>query len=99
MKIPKYIDIAGKRVEIVIDHKHCIENKYYGCSLYDKNIIILDDYKKSGFAKDKIKQTLIHEVIHYINAVLNLDDSSNDNETYVNPLSELLFQVIQQVEE
>ena len=98
MIIPKHIQIAGKAIEIKVDHKYCMENKIYGASLYDKNTIILDDHKVAGFSEDKIKQVLLHEVIHFSNAILCKNGHIQDEEDYVNPLSELLYQVFKQIE-
>lgn len=99
MNIPNKINIAGKEVTIRIDHHHCMTQKIYGESQYDQNTIILDDHKKAGYPKAKIEQTFIHEVLHFANAIMSRNNDNVDDENYVNPLSELLYQVFKQLKE
>ena len=97
MIIPKNFEVAGKIINVEINSNHSSAQKTYGQCLYDQNRIILDDYIKSNLNKQVIEQTFIHEIIHMINAILSKNNTICDDEEYVNPLSELLYQVIKQI--
>ena len=94
MKIPKQIQIAGRNVKISYDKNLCQKERYNGACYYDKSEIIIDPDNPP----DKIQCVFIHEIIHFVNAILRLDNTSFDKETYVRPLSELLYQVFKQIE-
>ena len=97
MKIPKTLKIGGKTINITIDTKRATKHGVNGQCFYDHNEILLDDYTKSGVTRECIEQTLIHEVIHWVNAMLSKNLSEQDSEDYVNPLSEILYQVFEQL--
>ena len=95
--IPKNINIAGKVIQIEINREYCAIHKVYGICLFDQNKIILDDYKNGHISKTVIEQTLIHEILHFINAIIKKNDTICDHEDYIGPVSELLFQIIPQL--
>ena len=96
MKIPKKIQIAGKTIDIARDDNYLASNGLIGESRADQDIITVPT-EKTHFSKQCIEQTLIHECVHKINAILSLGSPFND-ESYVNPLSEMLYQVFKQIE-
>jgi len=96
MKIPKKLQIAGRTVDIRINGKIASESQVNGLCSADRQYILLDDPKASGVSEEMIQQTLIHEVIHFCNNILCREDCNT--ESYVNPLSELLYQVFKQIE-
>ena len=98
MRIPKKIKIAGKTVNIVKDRVRATKRGVNGTSFYDHNEILLDHPNRSIVSSECIEQTFIHEVIHFINAVLSKGSTECDAEEYVNPLSEMLYQVFEQLE-
>ena len=98
MKIPKYIKIAGNVIKIKVDHAYCLAEGIHGLSDPEKNEIILDDYKKVGYPKEKNFQVLLHEIVHMCNATLGLNAAKFDGEQYVESLSQLLAQVLPQLE-
>lgn len=96
MKIPKSIQIAGKTAKIIIDDKKMSSEGLIGQSRADEDIIYLMS-EKTHVSRQCIEQTLIHECLHKINNILCVGSPQND-EDYVNPLSELLYQVFKQIE-
>ena len=94
MKIPKTIQIAGREIKIIHDSARCNEEAVNGSCYFDHGKIIMSKY----ICSEKAKVTLIHEVIHYINALLQRDNTPADTEEYVRPLSEFIYQFIKQVE-
>ena len=96
MKIPKTIKLAGKTIDIVIDSKEAAKQCVNGVCYNDHDLILLDNPKKSGISKQNQEQTLIHEVVHKCNNILSRNDCNAED--YVNPLSELLYQAFQQLE-
>ena len=94
MKIPDKIIIAGCSIDILFDRKRCNEDSCNGLMLYDsKQIIINPDLN--------IEQqyvVLIHECIHYLNAIMSLQNRDCDDDHYINPISELFYQIIKQIE-
>lgn len=88
MKVPKTIKLAGKVV--VIKYKKLSD--CYGYCDFEKNTIFL----ARGLNKQLKSQTLVHEVVHFINCILEKNTEVHDAEKYVGPLSELLFQFIEQ---
>jgi len=99
VKIPKTLKIGGKTVRINLDGVRAAKQCVNGTAYYDHNEILLDDYKRSVVSQENIEQTLIHEVVHFINAMLSRQGTDCDAEEYVNPMSELLYQVIKQLKE
>ena len=97
MIIPKQIQIAGKTIEVITDHNRMSSEQLLGQSRNDEDKIFLSSEKDSHISRQCIEQTFIHECIHKINNVLSTNCGAND-ESYVNPLSELLYQVFQQIE-
>jgi hypothetical protein len=93
MKIPDKIFIAGKEVKIEFNNNRCKEENYNGICLYDEEKIILDD----KCSMQKKEEVFLHEIIHYINAVLNKNETEIDKESYIKPFGELLYQVIKQL--
>ena len=96
MKIPNKIQIAGRIVKIIRDDESLISDGLLGQSRADEDKIILLS-NKAYLSTQCMEQTLIHECIHKINNILSVGSPQNSEE-YVNPLSELLYQVFKQIE-
>jgi hypothetical protein len=96
MNTPDFIYIAGKKVRIVIDSDYCSIHHVYGECHYGDNKIIISKISDS-FSQDLQYQTLVHEIIHFINGILRRNETDIDREDYVNPLSGLLYQVLKQI--
>lgn len=94
MKIPKKIQIAGREIQIIYDAKRSSQEGYNGACYYDHSEIILN----KNLDKEKESVVLIHEVLHFINAILLKDGAAEDKDNYVRPLSEFLYQVFKQLE-
>ena len=92
--VPEKIYIAGREIDVIIDDVHCMRNGVIGECRINENKIYMSS-KGSIYSEDEIAQTFIHECIHVINAILKRGDC--DEETYVSPLSELVYQVYKQV--
>lgn len=95
MQIPKKIQIAGKTFHIVYDTKYYSSIKSYGEAQYDQGKIILDDITKTGYTREKIEESFIHECLHLCSNIGRLDIP----ESTVGILGELLYQVIKQIDE
>ena len=93
MKIPETIQIAGKTVKIIYDEKLSVKESFNGACYADQSEIILDP----SLDRQKLEQTFLHEVLHFINKVRGLSETQFDDEPHVYPLSELLYQVIKQL--
>lgn len=91
MKIPKTIQIAGKNIIIKFDDDHCDRNGGYGIAEYFKGEIVLQRKVKGDIKRPDhfVEETFIHEILHYI----------AEDEKLVGQLSELLYQVIKQIED
>lgn len=61
-----------------------------GCALYDKQEIVID---MDILEDDSMKQTYLHELLHYILFILGYNKLNND-EQFVDSVSHLLYQAI-----
>lgn len=96
MIIPKKIQIAGREVEIITDNEFCNKEGVIGQCRVNENKIYMTD-EKNGASKQEVEQTLIHEILHYINGMLGRNGDIPDDHLYIKPLSELLYQVFNQI--
>lgn len=81
MKIPKKLKIGGHLVSVVFDSTR-FETDDSGLSDRNKNEIVIDRH----LAQSQQESTLIHEILHYINAPLD--------HALLDSLSEQLYQVL-----
>ncbi len=96
MNIPDKIQIGVKIVTIIRDGNGMMGDGLIGQNRTDENIIRLIPDGTSHIDRQTIEQTFIHECLHKINNILSLD--TENREAYVNPVSELLYQVFLQIE-
>jgi hypothetical protein len=90
MKIPKQIQIAGKIYKIKFDPLLNKTSGDYGCIEYNNHIIKIDP----NFNLQSQQEAFIHECLH---AILNITNTSINTEANVNPMAELLYQVVKQI--
>ena len=98
MKIPICLQLIGRTVEIKYDEKLCYEKQQYGESNYRKVRITLSkmcDADELSWESQCI--TFLHEVLHMTFWLLE-EHSLRDNEAFIGRLSEVLYQVIIQIE-
>jgi len=92
MKIPKEIQIAGRKYNIIYSRKISDKEHVKGKIYYDQCEILLNN--DVVYNKQDIEITFLHECLH---AIFNaLDFEQNENRIIM--LSELLYQVIKQIE-
>ena len=96
MKIPKEIQIAGRTYATVWDDKYCQEHECYGEINYCTCEIFLQKIKDGIYKlpKERIESTFTHECLHGIFNILKLEIEENN----LHRVSELMYQVIKQVE-
>jgi hypothetical protein len=99
MKIPNHINLAGKSVKVEFDKSLLSSGNRYGECEYQANIIRLAKQRDDIPDIQVIEQTFIHEVLHYMNNILGKQNDDVDGEDYVQSLSELLYQFIQQIKD
>lgn len=98
MKIPEEIQIAGRHIKIIIDPKLADNNDNLGESKFKTNEIILQpNTEHYRLASDNVNITFLHEIIHFILDILAYQHL-NKNESFINKISELFYQVIKQIE-
>ena len=98
MKIPKQIQIAGREIPIIFNNKLCDVKRIYAEADYRKHhIIIQDNTEGTPRNKDCINISLLHEIMHWIFYLMDRD-KLRDDEKLVSEISELLYQVIKQIE-
>lgn len=99
MKIPDKLQLMGRTIDIIKDNKLCDEKRVYGEARYNLSQILYEDHT-SGVPrkKDTVEITVLHEIIHFMFWILEYDNLKDD-EKLVGQLSELLYQVITQIEE
>ena len=95
MKIPKKIKIAGREYKVYINKQVCEDQKMIGMAMADDSTIIL----KGPVDDESMKVTFLHECLHLVNVILQHQGTKMDSEHYVNPVAELLYQIIKQIEE
>ena len=98
MSLPKKLKIMGHIVSIKIDHEYCLNKGCNGESSPDEAIIRLVNFEKKGIPEDRQMQIVLHEILHMCNAYLGLQDTSMDEEQYIEQLSSLLNQIIPQLQ-
>jgi hypothetical protein len=95
MKIPKNIDICGVSytIELVEEIDH--DTKNMGRIYEDSSRILL----KKDMSKDKIEQTLIHEIVHGVLWETGVEDKLEDDqiERYTQSFTSALYPVIKQL--
>jgi len=98
MKIPKEIKLMGRRIPIEYDLKISDNDDAYGFAAYRKGKIIIVPKDKSNNRTDEmVNITFLHEIIHWIFFLLHEDDLRN-NEGLVSRITEMLYQIIPQIE-
>jgi hypothetical protein len=99
MKIPKKIQIVGRNIQIEFTDEIQREEYSTGTACYHKGKIqILPlNTKTRNITEDEVNVAFLHEALHFcIN--IGCDEKFNVHDL-INPLSELLYQVIKQIEE
>jgi len=97
MKIPKKIKIISRTIDIIRNDRLCDEKNVYGEARYNEGEIIYQNVSNGiPRKKDCVHITIIHEILHFVFWVLGYNDLKND-EKFICQLSEVLFQVIKQL--
>lgn len=92
MKIPKRIQLAGKWIDIHQVNRIDLLDDKDGFAQYSKQEIYV---VKKDVSPELREQSLVHEALHFILWILEIDEMNKDK--YVNPISELLYQLIKQL--
>ena len=94
MKIPKTIKIIGRKIDI----KYSKSMKDWGEARFESSEIILHKVRKNMKNKNEhYEATFLHEVVHWI--LYLLGEEKNNNEEFVERLSETIYQIIPQIED
>ena len=95
MKIPKEINIAGRKINIEWAEVELNKRNLDGETDYRANKIVLVNNKKTyGQCQEDIDIVFIHEIVHFIDHVIN----ENMSEEAISRFAEILYQVIKQLE-
>jgi len=93
MKIPKNIKIIGRNIKIEYMNEELDRNGNDGLCVFDEGKIhIKNNYKNN----DELYITFLHELLHWILYLIKHNDYNN--ESFIGAFSEVLYQVIQQIE-
>ncbi len=96
MYIPNKIKLMGREIDIINDDLACDIDGHLGQSLLTESKIIYQKLAKGKTLKqDCINVTILHEIIHFMLWVLGYD---YNDEKFIERFSELLYQVIQQID-
>lgn len=99
MKIPDKITLMGREIDIVYDKKLVQDEDAIGQVSYRTDKIILQPETESiDRNSQSIQITFLHELLHFMLNILNYQNM-NDNGKFINRMSELLYQVIKQIED
>ena len=94
MKIPKNIKICGVNYQVKFSEKYLSENGLLGRIDYDNGIIHLT---KKDVCKDVLEVTFLHELLHGM--LHSMDSKMKKDEQFINALSNILYQVINQIKD
>lgn len=95
MKIPKYFELMGTRIEVIEDADIMRDNDARGKADYRMECIRLaPDSPVCRMSRSQLEHTFLHEVIHWIFFKLN-KRNLNDDEDLVDMIADLLHQVIE----
>lgn len=98
MKIPKYFELMGTKIEVVEDADIMRDNDARGKADYRMECIRLaPDSPVCRMSRSQLEHTFLHEVIHWIFFKLN-KQSLGDDEVLVDMMSDLLHQAIESSE-
>ncbi|GAX06822.1 hypothetical protein IWT25_02169 [Secundilactobacillus pentosiphilus] len=91
MKLPKQVKVSGI-IYSVIEKKHPEDEGHtvWGFTDYEVSKIFI----RKGLSEQKKRQTLMHELVHAMLHEAGEDEHCND-ESIVNPLGNMLDQVLQ----
>lgn len=90
------IMIGNQFFKIKVDNVTCLENDCFGRMDGGKKLIILQDTDRHGnkFTFDFLMVTMLHELIHAVNYMMNLSREDWDSETTVNVLAHTIYEVM-----
>lgn len=92
MKLPKTINVMGVIYRIRLRRNPLVDGEYaWGFTNYQSALVVL----RRGMNPQKMTQTLIHELTHAMIHEMGDDKRCND-ETLVNPLGNVLYQVLKE---
>lgn len=98
MKIPKEIQIVGRKYKIKFDNADMEQEDSAGMIRYRiQEITLKDKYGDQKRSPECIKISFLHELIHAMLYAINEHQLRNE-ENFCNKLSEVLYQVVKQIE-
>jgi hypothetical protein len=88
--------IGNQYFKIRVDNVACIENDCFGRMDGGKKLILLQDTDRHGnkFTFDFMMATMLHELVHAVNYMMNLSREDWDSETVVNVLAHTIYEVM-----
>lgn len=102
MKIPKRFELLGNTIDVEFSDTHFNENDEHGRASYRRNKIILQKPTESiCLSDDVLNCVFIHEVIHHVLYIARnaVDDPElHSNESFVELVAQLLYQIIKTAE-
>ncbi|GKT04508.1 hypothetical protein [Furfurilactobacillus entadae] len=92
MRVPSVVNVMGIKYKVRYEDVPVADGiTVWGYTEFDQALIVL----KRDMAKQKIAQTFIHELTHAMIHEMGDDEHSND-ETIVNPLGNVIYQVMKE---